>query len=136
MIIRSELRGCDWIEAHKTSSGYHLSFQGCEEFESLVARLVNQNPDPSQWPLPLESSHAAVLVREFIQKLQGQWVFPYPHEELCHCRQIPTKTVDQLVVTGTRDLLEVVQRTKAGSGCGTCRSDIKNIIEFRHLKKA
>ena len=82
-------------------------------------------------PLPDGCGTGAMLVREVLLKAQGQWQYPYEHEELCHCRAVPTQTVDAAVLTGAHEPSRVSKQTSASTACGTCRPDVEAIIAYR-----
>jgi len=82
-------------------------------------------------PLPEGEGHAAVLLREVLLKAQGQWHFPYQEDELCHCRAIPAKKVDQAICAGFHTIEAVGDETSAGTACGSCQPDIKKVLEYR-----
>lgn len=109
-----------------------LKAVGCSELLELVqvwgpkiqGSLINI-------PLPEEKNHSALLMRELILRLQGLWQEPYPHEELCHCRVVTTKRVSDTIVAGAHTVEIVSRKTSAGTGCGTCRSDIQKIVNHK-----
>lgn len=127
-----ELEGRDRIEADLNVTPVRMRFIGCSE---LIARLQSlrqsAGPDPRQWALPEGDDHVSLLVRELILKARGEWKFPYKDDELCHCRSIPTKIVDQAIVAGAHTPEAVTRQTSASSACGTCRPDVQNIINYR-----
>lgn len=131
-VIVVELDGRDRIEVDLSAAPVRVSFIGCSE---LIARLQtlhrSEGPDPRQWTLPAGEDHVSLLLREVILKSRGEWKFPYKDDELCHCRSIPTKTVDQAIVAGAHTPEAVTRQTSASSACGTCRPDVQNIINYR-----
>lgn len=57
-----------------------------------------------------------------------------PEEEqlVCHCRQVSWKRIRLAMDSGIRDLPQIMIRTQAGSGCGSCRDLIRQ--ELANLK--
>lgn len=81
--------------------------------------------------LPGGDSPGALLLREAILKMKGQWNPPYLEEELCHCRGIPTAKVDAAILAGAHEPRKVSEETSASTACGTCRPNVLAMIEYR-----
>jgi len=107
-----------------------LKVQGCPSLSGEVLKLKNLLLDPSNWPYQNGDDHVALLLNKFILKIQNKWVLPYPHQELCHCRQVPTEVVEEIVILGAKTRQEVSQRSRAGTGCGSCRKDIDSVLAY------
>lgn len=139
-LFRAELKGRDLLEIEipdvSTPGGKpRVKAIGCTELLSLVRRFqVQFGKDPKAWPLPQGHSHSELLLKEVLLKSRGQWEFPVCEEELCHCRSVPTETVDQAIVAGAHQPEVVSRQTSASTSCGTCRPSVEKIIDFR-LKK-
>lgn len=132
-----ELDGCDRIEATTGSEGMSLHVIGCSKLLKLLGDLqTHYGKEIQKWPLPSGDAHEVLLVRELILKSQGKWDFPYQHAELCHCRTVAARVVDQAIVSGAHTPEVVSRRTSASTACGTCRPNVQKIIDFRLQKKA
>lgn len=81
--------------------------------------------------LPKGRSRSVMLLRELILRAQGQWKFPYPEDELCHCRAVKTAVVDDAILNGCHDALQVARETSAGTSCGACKTDSEAVIRYR-----
>lgn len=128
MKILVELDGRDRIEVSETS----VRFRGCTELTDLMKTMRKSfGPDLKQWPLPQGSSHSEILLRETVLKLRGEWNYPYREAEVCHCRNVSCKTVDEAVVSGAHTTTTVSRQTTASTACGTCRPDVQKIIDYR-----
>ena len=77
------------------------------------------------------TSHAEIVIREFVMKLKGTWDYPYKDEEICHCRHVKTKTVDQAIVNGAHTHELASRWTGCSTACGTCKPDVEKIIKYR-----
>lgn len=109
-----------------------LTVLGCMEILKLAQEWRPKLKGPlAALPLPEGDGHAALMLREAILKAKGEWKFPYPEEELCHCRAVPTSKVDAAIVGGCHSMQAVAQETSAGTSCGTCRVDTDAIIKYR-----
>lgn len=51
------------------------------------------------------------------------------NSELCHCRRVKQNLIVKLLQMGALHQQEVMQRTGAGTGCGTCRPMIRMLIQ-------
>ena len=89
--------------------------------------------DPKNWPTPEMNANpqsSEVVLFKFIQKVKRMWNLPYTHEELCHCRLVPTEKVTCAIEQGAKTVSEIARVTMAGTGCGTCRSDSEELLAF------
>lgn len=134
---RAVLDGRDLLEIFEENGKIRRRAIGCEALLSLVAELrARDGDDPAKWTLPEGPGHAEILVREFILRARGEWAFPYPHDELCHCRMIPARVVDQAIIAGAHTPEAVSRATSASTACGTCRPDVEKILEYRLRKSS
>ncbi len=135
--VKVGFRGRDELELDaENDSGIirnaKLKCIGCPQVLNLISDWRNRlKGSLAELPEPLGTDHAAILLRELIQKLKGTWNFPYKEEELCHCRAIPVQAVDAAIVYGADNANKVAVKTSAGTGCGTCRRNTEAIIKFR-----
>lgn len=60
-------------------------------------------------------------------------VQPEPGDEespkICFCMNVHRDTLVRSWRAGTRELHDLIQTTRAGSGCGTCRMDLIRLLE-------
>jgi bacterioferritin-associated ferredoxin len=109
-----------------------VSFIGCFEFTQLVKNYrATFGNDVYKWPVPSGTTHAEMVIREFVLKLKGTWDYPYKDEEICHCRHVKTKTVDQAIVNGAHTHELASRWTGCSTACGTCKPDVEKIIKYR-----
>lgn len=131
MKVIAELLAQDYLEADTEDANY-LKVVGCTSMLQLVRSCQTQfGKDLSQWPLPKGSSHSELLLKEVLLKQRGQWSFPYPHAELCHCRAVSVEKVDQAILAGAHTPAQVSRLTMASTACGTCRPEVEKIIQYR-----
>jgi bacterioferritin-associated ferredoxin len=134
-IFKAELNGRDLIEIDLSSGKARTRVVGCPEFLTLMRKYqVQFGNNPELWPFPQGTSHGELLLKEVLMKMRGEWIYPYADLEICHCRAVPTEVVDQAIIAGAHNNTTVSRRTSASTACGTCRDDVKKIIDFR-LKK-
>lgn len=131
-LVIAKSDGRDQIQLESEANQNRVSFVGCAEFTELVKNYRAQyGNDVFKWPAPLGASHSEMLVREFVLKLQNKWEYPYKDEELCHCRHVATKTVDQAILNGAHTHELAMRWTGCSTACGTCKPDVEKIIKYR-----
>lgn len=130
--ISAGLQGRDSIEVNTESAIPKVSFRGCTELMGLLQSMrKNFGNDLHQWPVPHGTSHSEILLRELILKLRGQWQYPSPEEEICHCRNVSCFTIDQAIIAGAHTVEVVSRQTSASTACGTCRNEVQKMIDYR-----
>lgn len=98
--------------------------------EKLMQLKKDFGNDIQNWPTIVQAKLPQdVLINELISQVK-KIPFVYNHDELCHCRMVPTEKVKNAVKSGCHSVSEVSRTTLAGTGCGSCRPDIENIIHF------
>ncbi len=126
--IVAELEGRDRIEVE----GSKVRFFGCSELTDLMKSMRKSfGSDLKGWPLPSGSSHSEILLREMVLKLRGEWSYPYKEAEVCHCRSVSCKTIDDAIVAGAHTTEAVSRQTTASTACGTCRPEVLRMIDYR-----
>lgn len=143
MKIKVELDGRDYIEVECEGTPQapgevrKVSILGCTEFMEMIQKMRRHfGADLAKWPIPEGHDHSSLLLKEMILKLRGQWQFPYHEDELCHCRTVPTHTVDQAIIAGAHTPEVVTRQTSASTACGTCRPEVQKIIDYRLGKQS
>ena len=48
--------------------------------------------------------------------------------KVCYCMRVHAATIRRAIRAGARDLAAIQQATKAGTGCGTCRIDLVELL--------
>lgn len=110
-------------EGHFEIVGSSLLLEKIHDFRKQFGDQIQK------WPLVSKPTLSEdILLNEFILKAKGE-TFVYNHEELCHCRMVPTEKVKNAVKAGCHQISEVSRTTLAGTGCGSCRSDIEAVIK-------
>jgi bacterioferritin-associated ferredoxin len=130
--IVAELKGRDRIEVTvEAGKPDQWKVIGCHEVLQIIKDNRSQHGELSKWPMPTGNSHSEILVRELLQKSKDAWQLPYLHEELCHCRGVPTDVVDQAIIAGAHAPKVVSRWTTASTACGTCRPDVEKLLAYR-----
>ena len=125
-----ELDGCDRLELLIENEKYSLKVIGCTKLLQLLSQLKYQfGSDVKLWVLPEGSNHELMLVRELILKAKGDWNYPYQHEELCHCRMVPTDKVLNVIKQNCFTTGDIARTTMAGTGCGSCKKDSEALLQ-------
>lgn len=130
--IEAKIEGRDQIKLESLDHQNKVRFVGCFEFTQLVKNYRTKfGNDVYKWPIPSGFTHSEMIIREFIMKLKGTWDYPYKEEELCHCRHVSTKTVDQAIINGAHTHELASRWTGCSTACGTCKPDVEKIIKYR-----
>ena len=131
-LVIAKSDGRDQIQLETEDGKNKVIFVGCLEFTRLVKNYRAQfGNDVFKWPTPLGQSHSEMLVREFVLKLQNNWDYPYKDDEICHCRHVATKTVDQAILNGAHTHELAMRWTGCSTACGTCKPDVEKVIKYR-----
>ena len=126
--ITVELEGRDLIEV----DGNKVRFRGCSELMLLMKQMKKEHgPQIRQWPAPEGATHSQLLLKEMILKLANKWSYPFKEAEVCHCRNVSCRTVDQAIIAGAHTTGVVSRQTSASTACGICRPDVQNMIDYR-----
>lgn len=134
MKVITELKGRDYIEVELDEQNQQKQVRTivCSSFYQLLSDYRQRFGDQiNNWPLPQGLEHQELLLKELILKLQNKWDFPFKEDEICHCRSISTQKVDQAIIAGAHTPEQVSRQTTASTSCGTCRSDVEKIIQYR-----
>lgn len=126
------------MSALKVSASHQLEIEVIDHLVKakgssyLLGRLnelrAKHGDDPKSWETVPVARKEDILINELIEKLKGSYKLCYPHEELCHCRMIPTESVVQAIKQGCETTSDVSRSTKAGTGCGTCSVNTQMIL--------
>lgn len=130
--ITVSIENQDSITAEIKEGSIHFIGEGCLDLLTMCKTLNEKKiTDAFKIELPKGNDHVSMLFRELIAKLKEVWNFPYTEEEICHCRAIPTKVVDEAILNGLHKVEEIGKYCSAGVTCGNCRTDIENILNYR-----
>ena len=131
-MIFVELESRDRIELHHDEHGNEIvQAIACSACLGLIRQLQSTKKLVKDWDLPKGNSHSEILLRELILRARGAWKFPYADQELCHCRAVTTRRVDQAIIAGAHTMEQIRRATSATTGCGTCWDHIEKIIKYR-----
>lgn len=50
---------------------------------------------------------------------------------ICSCNQVGSGNIEQRIEAGCKDIVQLCQLTGAGTGCGSCRSEVNKILELK-----
>lgn len=96
----------------------------------VLEQKKHHGENPENWNSVQVVDGYDVLLNEFILKCQNNYKLPYTHEELCHCRMVPTEKVTTVIKQGIFTTAEVGRVTMAGTGCGSCKKDIEELTKY------
>ncbi len=108
-----------------------LFFSGSIQLKNKVTEFVSLfGPNPMLWQVKQAMDGYDVLLNEFILKCQNDYKIPYQHDELCHCRMVPTQKVVNTIKQGVFKTSDIGRITMAGTGCGSCKKDIDDLVKY------
>ena len=131
MIYRVGIDGRDWVEI-EVNGAVQVRASGCLALLKRVKQirgilktendLKNFNFEKNGLASPSMDGHENLLLSEVILRARGEWELPYKEDELCHCRAIPTRIVDQAILCGLllRQVVLDVGQGVGGGGLGDC----------------
>ncbi|MFP5519000.1 MAG: (2Fe-2S)-binding protein [Bdellovibrionia bacterium] len=134
MQVVVSIEGVDEVQANLDEKGHIESVKivGCHNLtETMFEMRQKHGNNITAWPVPTANDHVSMLIKELILKLQNRWQYPFEGDEVCHCRSVSTATIDKAILLGAHTPEEVSQATNASTSCGTCRSDVEKIINYR-----
>lgn len=133
-----QIPGREWIRLHldlddqQVIQSAHLEGIGGPQFLKTLDQYRSElKGQLAKLPMPKTKDLASLLIRELVLKAQDKWEYPYQDFQLCHCRAVPTASVDAAILTGAHTPKKVSRQTSASTACGTCRPDVESIIEYR-----
>ncbi len=129
MSIKVSLTGSDSIEIKDDK----LVWNTCEKLNAQIKQLIAKfGADPKKWPVPTGQDHSDLLIKKFIQRVQGTWPEEQPREEICHCRNISLQKIEDAIAMGAVTVEMIGLWTSAGTACGTCQPELATrIARFR-----
>lgn len=132
LVVKVEISAQDEITVSTVDSKtFELKAQVCGGVFLLLSYYKEKyGLNPKIWPQPTGTTHSEIILRQLISKLNGTYDHPYAHDELCHCRSVPTQTVERAIISGAHNVELVAQLTSAGTACGTCRPETQKLINF------
>ncbi|CAB4243366.1 Nitrite reductase, large subunit [Methylacidimicrobium sp. AP8] len=77
--------------------------------------------------IPLPASPGGIL----FGSLSGAGALPEAAEaqRVCFCNSVSRKEIRQAVAAGCRTLRAVSERTRAGTGCGSCKTEVEKLLQ-------
>jgi ferredoxin-nitrate reductase len=64
----------------------------------------------------------------------GKKAEPIIGKLVCSCNGVGEGNIEKLIQTGCNDFAEICHKTGAGTGCGSCRPEVRGILEKEKLK--
>jgi len=126
-VIRAEIP----FKAEIVFNENRLFFSGPEALEKKINNQRQKNGDnPIFWKVISVLDGYDVLLNEFILRCQNNYKITYLHEEICHCRMISTEKILNTIKQGVFSTSEISRLTMAGTGCGSCKKDIDELLNY------
>jgi len=120
------------IRSDQTIQSVTMHCLGSLSFLKFSQKMKTQLTGPLDALILPEGTETQVLIwREVLLKLKNQWKLPVEQEELCHCRRVSTAKVDEAIVYGAHDIVNIRKQTSANTGCATCLPDVEALLKYR-----
>jgi assimilatory nitrate reductase catalytic subunit len=105
--------------------------------EALLVAPPGQLP-PRDWLLSLLSSQAALTPAERMALLSGRSPVPIPAvgRIVCSCFNVGVDQIAGAVASGCSTVDQIGAALRAGTNCGSCRSEIRAIVNADRLQAA
>ncbi|HML91729.1 molybdopterin-dependent oxidoreductase [Methyloceanibacter sp.] len=105
--------------------------------EALLVAPQGQLP-PRDWLVSLLGSRQPLSGAERMALLSGRSPVPMPAvgRIICSCFNVGVNQITATVAAGCQSVEEIGERIRAGTNCGTCRSEIRKIIDEARLLAA
>tara|TARA_B100000749_G_scaffold84052_1_gene63902 strand:+ start:47581 stop:48024 length:444 start_codon:yes stop_codon:yes gene_type:complete len=124
--VQLVLDDSDQIQSAKVFGiGGHHFLEALREFRTQLKGSIADLVEPQGIDM------CSMLMREMVLRLKGKWTPPYTEPNICHCRAVATKKVDQAILYGAHTAGQVSKQTSSSTSCGTCREDVESLINFR-----
>ena len=129
---REEIKARVELDSEQNIVKAELLGIGGPDFIRAVAAFRERLKGPlAKLEAPAGARAHEIMLRELVLRLKGEWSPPYKDDEICHCRVVPTQTVDLAICTGAHTSRQVSELTAASTACGTCRPDVEAMIQYR-----
>jgi len=131
-----EVLGHDRVEVESLDQeNFKIKAVGCYAFLELIKTYKNlYGANINKWAIPIGTSHQDLLIKQLILKIRGLWEELSDigiEDELCHCRKIPAKVVEDCIHKGFADIQSIRRLTSANTACGTCLPEVEKLITER-----
>lgn len=119
---------CEWLEGRALADLHGLSDR---ELRETVAGRLDEFPASRRQCADVVYEALRAAMAEFrrrrIEEFQGEKAL------LCTCFGISEETIAAAIAEkNLREISEVTELTRAGSGCGSCRMLIAELLDARH----
>lgn len=130
VVVNSKFR------AYLKYDGEHLKATGSLSFLNLIQNKIKQQGNkPESWSLLAEVNNGdEAMLNQFISKVQATEASA-EHDEVCHCRMVDREKIEQSIFQGCKSREEISRTTLAGTGCGSCRTDLEKMLK-KHFTAA
>ena len=105
--------------------------------EALLVAPPGQLP-PRDWLVSLLATREPLRPNERMALLSGRSPVPTPSvgRIVCACFNVGVNQIAASVAGGCRTIRDIGENTRAGTNCGSCRSEIRTIIDEARLQAA
>jgi nitrite reductase (NADH) large subunit len=80
--------------------------------------------------VPLPEQRSDLLFPQFTDPAPASVELMPDHARICDCNAVNKAQLVEAVLAGATSLRSVCERTRAGTGCGSCRPEVQRVIDF------
>lgn len=82
--------------------------------------------------VPLPERRSDLLFPQLVDAVPTSVEQMPDHARICDCNAVSKAQLVEAVLAGATSLRSVCERTRAGTGCGSCRPEVQRVIDFAH----
>lgn len=135
-LARYRTNGCGYLIAAAESLTRKLEGRELKELHGLTDEAIHRSLRSDLEPFPQERSHCAQLVADAVRLALAEHrrllIEEFRGEEplICTCFGVTEDALRRVIVkTSAKDADELARHTNAGTGCGSCRMLIEEMID-------
>jgi nitrite reductase (NADH) large subunit len=130
---RDHAPGEEAVIAHGSDGSYRKAVArngklvGAQVVGDPVAAAAFARAFASAAPLPASLAALVFGVDAAVPRI-GSSAPSAEDQRICQCNDVSKSTILEAIATGARDVAAIGEATAAGTGCGTCRSDLAMLL--------
>jgi nitrite reductase (NADH) large subunit len=131
--VRDHAPGEEAVIAHGSDGSYRKAVAragkllGAQVVGDPVAAAAFARAFSSAAPLPASLAALVFGVDAAVSRI-GKAAPPAEDERVCQCNDVSKSTILEALEAGARDVAAIGEATAAGTGCGTCQSDLAMLL--------
>ncbi|MBD5635024.1 MAG: (2Fe-2S)-binding protein, partial [Candidatus Eremiobacteraeota bacterium] len=131
---RERAPGDEAVVAHGADGSYRKAVArggklvGAQVVGDAAAAAAFARAFASAAPLPASLAALVFGVEAAVPRPAAVGAAPAASERICQCNDVSKATILAAIASGARDVAALGETTLAGTGCGTCRTDLAMLL--------